>query len=231
MAAALLIDTCGPEGYVAVIPVGVAEPALPRERCLGIRATQEELLPAMEAVLAEAGVALPELDALAVVNGPGSFTGVRIGLAAAKGLCEAADLRMVTLSRLEVLASAAGVAPVWAWLQAGRGDVYAARFGGGGGDALGESVLEMRDETREGRVLKLDEAIRAAGRDAVAVCEEGLRTAASDVVFVEATGLRESLRKAAESAILDQRWADVALADALYLRVPDAELLLRARQG
>lgn len=63
------------------------------------------------------------LDAVGVVAGPGSFTGVRVGLAVAKGLCEAWGIPLVALSRLEVL-QRLGVDGVVAVLDAGRGEFY-----------------------------------------------------------------------------------------------------------
>ena len=225
MKTALVIDTCGAAGYVALVPVDETEPAALGEKRLGVRATQEELLPAIGSVLAEAGVSLPQLQAVVVVSGPGSFTGVRIGLATAKGLCESADLPLAALSRLQVLAHALTGSPVWAWLQAGRGDVYAARFSPGGPARGYKGVLEA------GEAVSLEQAIAAAGDATVSVCEEGLRTAAPNVRFVEMRDLERSLRATAAEAVRSQRWSDVALSDALYLRVPDAELALRARQG
>ncbi len=57
-------------------------------------------------------------------TGPGSFTGIRAGLAAAKGLCEAAGLPLAAVSRLEVLANTAELADGYAALEAGRAEVY-----------------------------------------------------------------------------------------------------------
>lgn len=227
---ALILDTCGAVGYVAVIREEEAAPVALAERHLGVRATQEELLPAAQSVLAEAGVSLHELRAIAVVSGPGSFTGVRIGLATAKGLCEAATLPLVTMSRLEVLADAASEVPVWAWLQAGRGEVYAA-LSASGNDAGGNGAVSGTESMLSGRVLSMEAAIAAAGEGTVVVCEEALRSAAPGAVFIESQQLEQALRTVVAGAIRDGRWADVALADALYLRVPDAELALRARQG
>ena len=224
MSRALVIDTCGLTGYVAVVDMEHVDAAAVSERRLGERATQEELLPAVEAVLREAELALPGLEAVAVVHGPGSFTGVRIGLATAKGLCEAANLPLVTLSRLAVLSGAAPDESGWAWLTAGRGDVYAARF-------VSRIHVAGSEDTGTGQVLSLEAAIAAARQQPVAVCEASLRQARADIVWVTEAAFESLLRSAAVAAVRRGEWADAALSDALYLRVPDAELALRARQG
>jgi len=65
----------------------------------------EKLNVFMDEVLRETGLALKDLDAVAVGTGPGSYTGLRIGLSAAKGLCFALDVPLIALSTLEVLAA------------------------------------------------------------------------------------------------------------------------------
>lgn len=75
-------------------------------------------------MLEVAGWRLRELDGIGVVAGPGSFTGVRTGLATAKGLCEASRVRLASVSRLEVLSAAAGLKEGFAAVDAGRGSVY-----------------------------------------------------------------------------------------------------------
>ena len=71
-----------------------------------------------------------ELDAVATTTGPGSFTGLRIGLSAAKGICLARRTQLVGISTLEALAARLPYArlPVWALLDARRGQVYAALY-------------------------------------------------------------------------------------------------------
>lgn len=88
------------------------------------------LLAAIEGLLAETGRDLHDLTGLAVSIGPGSFTGVRIGLSAAKGLAVALNLPMVGVSTLEALALRAGrdnrlICPV---LDARRKEVFAAAY-------------------------------------------------------------------------------------------------------
>ncbi|MCY3761697.1 MAG: tRNA (adenosine(37)-N6)-threonylcarbamoyltransferase complex dimerization subunit type 1 TsaB [Gemmatimonadetes bacterium] len=71
-----------------------------------------------------------ELGAVATTTGPGSFTGLRIGLSAAKGICLARRIQLVGISTLEALAARLPYArlPVWALLDARRGQVYAAPY-------------------------------------------------------------------------------------------------------
>lgn len=65
------------------------------------------LHPALERITRKTNISLAEVDAIAVVNGPGSYTGLRVGLSTAKGLCFALSKPLITISTLEVLAKAA----------------------------------------------------------------------------------------------------------------------------
>lgn len=115
----LLIDSCG---AVATLAVGRGEDVLGTEELPG-RTFSAGWPEAMRGLLAVAGWDLAELSVIGVVHGPGSFTGVRVGLAAAKGLCEASGVPMVAMSRLQVLAGL-GVAGAVVALDAGRSEAY-----------------------------------------------------------------------------------------------------------
>lgn len=60
--------------------------------------------PAIQQLLAKAGLKLPDMDAVAVTEGPGSYTGLRVGLSSAKGICFALDKPLILVSTLEVMA-------------------------------------------------------------------------------------------------------------------------------
>jgi tRNA threonylcarbamoyladenosine biosynthesis protein TsaB len=93
------------------------------------RSTAEALLPALDALLADARLALAQVEAFAVSIGPGSFTGLRIGVATVKGLAFDTGRPALAVSTLAALARhAPGPAPVAAVLDARRGEVYAAGF-------------------------------------------------------------------------------------------------------
>ena len=91
------------------------------------RQASEALLPCLESTLASAGLRLNELSRLAVCAGPGSFTGIRVGLATAWGLSRALSVPIETFGSLEAvaeLARAGGGRRVCAAFPAERGDVY-----------------------------------------------------------------------------------------------------------
>ena len=109
---------------------------------------RDTLISDLETVLRESEVRPAELDAIAVSIGPGMFTGLRVGLAAAKGLAFAVRKPIVPVSSLEALAASL-VAPgavVWALLDARRGEVYGAAF------RLTEGLPERLTEDRLGSV-------------------------------------------------------------------------------
>lgn len=92
------------------------------------RPHSETLLPLVRELFAEAGISVAELDAIAFGAGPGAFTGLRVACGAAQGLAVAADLPVVPVTSLEVLAELAGGERVLALLDARMGEVYAGAF-------------------------------------------------------------------------------------------------------
>ena len=123
----LALDTASPFPSVTVLlREEVREETLSQDR----RAS-EELLPAIARCLQAAGTTLARCDRIAVCSGPGSFTGLRIGLATAWALGRAANVPVETVSTLEALAETArgpGIGRVAAVLDAGRGDVVLAVY-------------------------------------------------------------------------------------------------------
>ncbi|WP_413111340.1 tRNA (adenosine(37)-N6)-threonylcarbamoyltransferase complex dimerization subunit type 1 TsaB [Thaumasiovibrio sp. DFM-14] len=96
-----------------------------------------KILPMVDEVLAEGGMTLSQLDALAFGRGPGSFTGVRIGIGIAQGLAFGADLPMVGVSTLEAMAQACyrqhGAEQVLTAIDARMGELYWAQYQRNGG--------------------------------------------------------------------------------------------------
>jgi tRNA threonylcarbamoyladenosine biosynthesis protein TsaB len=89
-----------------------------------------QLTPRIERMLATSNITVPQLTALAVALGPGSFTGLRIGLAVAKGLALPHKLPVIGVPTLEIEARPfmGSKQPVWAVAQAGRGRILTACY-------------------------------------------------------------------------------------------------------
>jgi tRNA threonylcarbamoyladenosine biosynthesis protein TsaB len=84
----------------------------------------------IDAVLKESGIALTDIDAIAVSKGPGSYTGLRIGVSAAKGLCFALNKPLISVSTLEALAYQVKIdeGVIISMLDARRMEVYSAIY-------------------------------------------------------------------------------------------------------
>ncbi len=128
----LAVDTSTLAGGVALLDGD----RLRAEYLLDVTATHSErLMPAIDRVLADAGWAPENLEALAVAVGPGSFTGLRIGLAAVKGLALALGLPIAAVPTLDAMAEALPFAglPVCPVLDARKGEVYGCLYRWDGG--------------------------------------------------------------------------------------------------
>ena len=135
----LSLNTCG---SVASIALGVADAEMESVRIvataeLAVRTYSSRLIPEIAAMLESRQATMRDIEAIVVVNGPGSFTGIRVGLSSAKGLAESASIPMVAVSRLAVLAAASGLPHVLAAVDAGRGEYYVGEY------RQGAKVAEM----------------------------------------------------------------------------------------
>jgi tRNA threonylcarbamoyl adenosine modification protein YeaZ len=119
----LAIDTSAAQCAVALI--GAGDPVAERQPME--RGHAEHLFPMIESVLATAGATYSGLSRIAVCTGPGSFTGVRIGVAAARGLALGRGIPVIGISRFEAVAAEAG-GPVAVCLAARGGAVYLQGF-------------------------------------------------------------------------------------------------------
>ena len=125
---------------------------------LAPRRHAELALPWADEMLAEAGIAKSQLDAIAVGRGPCAFTGVRLAIAIAQGIALALDRPVVPVSTLAVLAAGApadGPARILAAIDARMGEVYAGAFG------------------RQGAALVTLELERVLAPEAVTLTESG----------------------------------------------------------
>lgn len=239
----LAIETSSPTGSVALAVGDAVEErtiATPREQT-------ERVLVHVEALMAEAGLALAELDAVVFGRGPGSFTGLRVAAAVAQGLSLAAGTPIVPVSSLaalarRALAANAAVDRVLCVVDARMGEVYSGSFRRVDGGIATEVVERIGPPHAvaigpEAGALRPDvsaigsrDALAAPAGAWIAVGDgfeaygEVLAGLAADAVAVDAT-LRPRARDLLPLARVDvaaRRFVPIALALPVYLREADA---------
>jgi tRNA threonylcarbamoyladenosine biosynthesis protein TsaB len=221
----LAFDTCFDACSVCVAELRdsvVMELASARERFETGHA--ERLVPMIDEVMARAGMTMEDLDRLAVTVGPGTFTGTRIGIAAARALALATGVAVVGTSSLAVMAHAAareiGARPpeeiMAVAVDARRGEVYAQLFAAGGIVPRSQPMLlAIEDAARLGG----DGSMLVVGSAAQAVADAA--AAAGPRVTAKLPGLLPDAASLAQLAV-DLLPAEGPLAP-LYLRAPDAK--------
>jgi tRNA threonylcarbamoyladenosine biosynthesis protein TsaB len=179
------------------------------------------IFPAVERLLNKSALSLQQIDCFAAASGPGSFTGVRIGLSAVKGLAEAMGKSAVGVSNLRVMASFGNLAHRAVVLDARRGEVFAAVYDSNLELVIPEAVLKL-SAWLEALSLPLYEFIWMAGapfRSAL----QGMRFARMPFVEVP-RNLAAAVAHCAEIDGQSGKWLDPAALDANYVRRSDAEL-------
>jgi tRNA threonylcarbamoyladenosine biosynthesis protein TsaB len=147
----LAIDTALEACSAAVIDTDYANVAT-HETLPMVRGHAEALIPMIARVMARARVTFTEIDRIAVTTGPGSFTGLRVGIAAARGLALAAGKPAVGLSTLAAYAApyiaADDTLPVVVAIDARHDHVYLQVFGPGGRTLVGPRAVPLREALR-----------------------------------------------------------------------------------
>ena len=198
----LAIDSSGRNGSVALCR-GSADQCNVLSMCTLEGGTYSaRLVPCISELLNHARTSKANIDAVVVVDGPGSFTGLRVGLSTAKALCEVLAKPLVTVSMLEALVLTHGQngESIRAVLDAGRGELYAGDY------VINGENAELR---REYIVKQIDFLSELPGSSQVLLA----KPLQADTIA------RIGLRKLCAGDIADQ-----AALDANYIRRPDAEL-------
>jgi tRNA threonylcarbamoyladenosine biosynthesis protein TsaB len=221
----LAIDTTSRAGSLAVLRAGVVlydaegDPAV----------THGQRLPAdVMRALAAVGLRIDEVELFAVAAGPGSFTGLRVGIATVQGLAMAHGRRVVAVSVLEALARAGGATPATgAWMDAQRGQVFAALYGPGGTVLAGPTALtpeETLDAWRSRvRISEVQFIGDGARRYADVLARAGARHVAGPPPLARIVGQMADAEP--DRAVLPHAIVPV------YVRRPDAELARERRAG
>lgn len=221
----LALETSGNSGSVALVL---------RDRCLAEYSLQTDaihskrLLGAIEFLLNQAQVGWPDLDAIAISLGPGSFTGLRVGLSTAKGLAMAAEKPLLGISALDALASQFPFVTqqICAVIDARKKEVYAALYA-----ADGTATVQRRSDylvlPPEALAARLDTPTILAG-DGALLYRQLFREKLQDLAL-EAPHETHFLRAAAVGRAALAKWdAHDFLSPATsvpdYIRASDADL-------
>ena len=208
----LAVDTTSAFGSLALLEEGELCEEMPLHSPDGF---SQVLFERIESLLRRHGWTVGSIGCFAAASGPGSFTGVRVGLAAVKALADAAGVSAAGVSNLRALA-AYGSAPQRAVLMdARRGEVYAAVYDADGRVLSPEVVMPLPDWLR---------SLRAAPAEFV-----GPDLAPFRAALPPEARLMEQRTIAAAVGRIAQRGGDPASLDANYVRRSDAEKLWRDR--
>ena len=201
----LAIDTTGETGSIALLQGDAVIEEVALESPDGFA---HVLFSSIEALLARHALTVHDIDLFASASGPGSFTGVRVGLTAAKGLADATGRQVVAVSNLQALASF-GTRPLRAVsLDARRGEIYGAVYN----DRL-ESVCAEA-------VMKLEFWLESLPRGEIEFIAGNYSAAFPGPLITAPKTLAAAIGKIAARAVP----SDPADIDANYVRRSDAEL-------
>jgi len=233
------LDTATPATAVALLDEAAEPPLQVSERddpSPGARPNHtSRLLRLVEEVLGRSGAGWEAIDRIAVGIGPGTFTGLRIGIATAQALARAREIELVGISTLASLAVAARRAheatPVLAVLDARRGEAFAAAWDAAGDPATDPPALEPCVLAPEG----LADVARRLPRGAIAVGDGAVKFAPDleragvtlppqDAPLHRVSAL-EHCRLAIAAGVRPARPPDAV--QPMYLRLPDAEIARR----
>jgi tRNA threonylcarbamoyladenosine biosynthesis protein TsaB len=166
----------------------------------------------VEQLLARHHLVLRDIDAFASASGPGSFTGVRVGLTAAKGLAEATDRKVIAVSNLQALASFGTRVLRATVIDARRGEIYGAVY-----DA---ELNLVRDEV----VIKYADWLATLPAGDIEFITSGFPIAAGHVIEAP-RAMAGAIGRIAAGRFAAGLAQDPAAVDANYVRRSDAELL------
>lgn len=191
------------------------------------------LMPIIEKVLKVSETSVSDLDLLAITNGPGSFTGVRIGIASAKGICDAANIPSFAVSTLEAIAKPLSTKDVLAVsvMDARCNQVYTASFYMGKRETEDRAILisellnELKKEKRD-IILIGDGAWMCYEKMQSELC--GISVADEEIRLVHASNigfLAEEKVNNGEEPVKSEKLLP------FYLRLPQAERELKAKKA
>lgn len=230
----LAIDTATPATSLAITKGVPTDGAVIGSVGLSSNVTHSRrLLSSIDWLMTEVGVGWEEIDAVGVSLGPGSFTGLRIGMATAKGLVAAAGKKLVGVSTLDALAGkCVSQRLICSVLDARKKEVYAALYRSDTAGNL-QRVGDIEALAPEKLAERIEEPVVMIGDGAVVYKQLFEESLGDDLTIVPAALHEPSaafLGMACGSLFQKGQFLDIGSAVPLYVRSSDAELNLKKKQ-
>ena len=231
----LAIDTSGQSGGITLAEADAGTFRVVESAAIAGGTFSAQLIPTLAALLKKHGYGVKNLGGFAAASGPGSFTGLRVGLSAIKGLAETLHKPIATVSVLEALASlATGTGKIASAIDAGRKEVFLGVYQKNGNSPAGNShqaLVRLREEllTQQDFLATLATERPAAIITADAALAELAASSHSDVSVVTPPG-SEVIARLGAGKLLAGETVSVEALDANYLRRSDAEVFFKGNR-
>jgi len=220
----LAIETSGQSGGITLAEADAGSFRVIESAAIAGGTFSAQLIPTLAALLKKHGYGVKDLDGFAAASGPGSFTGLRVGLSAIKGLAETLHKPIATVSVLEALASLADrEGKIAAAMDAGRKEVFLGLYKKSAGELSRqrEELLTQQDFL----------ATLSTGRPAVIITGDSalaeLAAASHSAVVVVTSPGSEVVVRIGARKLLAGETVSVEALDANYLRRSDAEIFFK----
>ena len=223
----LAIDTSGPSGGITLAEADKGSFRVIESAAIAGGTFSAQLIPTLAALLKKHGYGVKDLGGLAAASGPGSFTGLRVGLSAIKGLAETLHRPIATVSVLEALASLADrTGTIASAIDAGRKEIFLGLYKKSNG-----ALIKQREE-----LLTQQDFLARLGTDRPAVIitsdpalAELVSSSHSAVLVVMPPG-SEVMARIGAVKLLAGETVSVEALDANYLRRSDAEIFFKGNR-
>lgn len=239
----LAIDTSGQSGGITLAEADAGSFRVIESAAIAGGTFSAQLIPTLAALLKKHGYGVNDLGGFAAASGPGSFTGLRVGLSAIKGLAETLHKPIATVSVLEALASLADrEGKIAAAMDAGRKEVFLGIYQRNGDSSAEKSGPQIHTHsnhtliTQREELLTQQDFLAALGTERPAVIITGdagiaelAATSHSAVVVVTSPG-SEVIARIGARKLLAGETVSVEALDANYLRRSDAEIFFKGNR-
>ena len=219
----IAIDTSGRKGSIALCRGDNENVQILQLTSLEGGTYSAQLMPRIADMLQQNHFSKAAVDGFVVVSGPGSFTGLRVGLATVKGLCEVLQKPLATMSMLEAVVLTHGSAGqiVSAVLDAGRGEIYVGEY----------RVSDIHAEAIREYIAKLEAFVAEfAGHSDLLTPDEKVAQALQPKIKLVTPVHADQIGRIGIRKLLAGETADPATIDVNYIRRSDAEIFSTPKQ-